>query len=201
MPFNLGTFRQKVHSIGRSQYFLVRIPQVGDAETLTALARSTTIPQMTHDVGDVWYRGLAMKLDMRPTFDAWTVRFLCDEPHSLRNIFNKWMESAYSVQTLRNMGHNDYKRDGLSVSQLSSDKQVMSTYTFYGAWPTTVGSIELSQENAAVVEFDINFTYDYFVQNSLAGDVVFSDVDIAVSNAGIMEGVSVRGIAGVTLNL
>lgn len=201
MPFNLATFRQKVHSIGRSQYFLVRIPQVADAETVTALARSTQIPQMNHETADVFYRGLAMKIDTRPTFDTWTVRFLCDEPHGIRNVFNKWMEKAYSIQTLRNMGHNDYKKDGLSVSQLAANKAVMTTYTFYGAWPTTVGTIELSQENAGVIEFDVTFTYDYFIQNDINGDVVFNDVDVAVNAQGIMTGVNIKGVAGINLTV
>lgn len=201
MAFNLATFRRKVHSIGRNQYFIVRIPQAGDEDILTALARSTQIPPMTHETLPVAYRGLEMKIDSKPTFSPWSVLFLADEAHGLRNIFLKWMENAYNVQTLRNLGHNEYKRDGISVSQLAADGTITSTVTFMGVWPTTVGEIELNQEGGAVETFNLEFTYDYYVMNDLAGDVVFNNIDIAVNADGRFSGVSIDGIAGVRLSL
>jgi len=199
MSFNLSTFRQKVHSIARSQYFIVRIPQIADFETVTAMARSTNLPAKSHETANVFYRGLAVKIDTKPTFETWTVKFLCDEAHGFRNVFLKWMEGAYNVQTLRNMGHNEYKKDGISVSQLAASGEVTSTVVFMGMWPTSVGQIELSQEAAAVEEFDVTFTYDYYVMNSLTGDVISTSEDIAVNNDGRFTGVSIAGIAGVNL--
>lgn len=201
--WNLGNFRENIHSIARTQYFMVNIPQAGTADVLTALARSTSLPQMSHETGDVWYRGLAMKLDMKPTFEPWSVKFLCDEPNSLRNIFSKWMSESYSITSLQNKEHKIYKKDGLSVSQLSTKGEIANTYTFYGAWPTTVGQVELSQESANVMEFEVTFTYDYWLQNSPRGEVRagVGTVDIDVGANGVMNGISVRGVAGVSLNL
>jgi len=179
MAFNLSTFRRKVHSIGRNQYFIVRVPQVGDEETVTAMARSTTLPAKQHETLDVFYRGLSMKIDSRPTFAEWNVTFLCDEAHGFRNVFLKWTESAYNVQTLTNLSHNEYKRDGISVSQLASNNSLTSTAIFMGAWPTTVGEIELNQEGGAIETFQVTFTYDYYVMNDLQGNVVLNDVDFA----------------------
>jgi hypothetical protein len=199
--FNLSTFRKRVHSIARTQYFVVRIPQVGDAEIITALARSTTIPSMVHDTLDVWYRGLSMKIDGRPTYAPWSVTFLCDEAHSLRNVFLKWMEKAYNVQTLRNFGHNDYKQDGLSVSQLAADKRITASVIFHGAFPSNVGEITLTQAEANVEEFTVEFTYDYYVMNDKDGDAKTTNRDILVSDQGVYSGVTIKGIGGVTLNL
>jgi hypothetical protein len=185
MAFNLSTFRRKVHSIGRQQYFVVRIPQVGDEETITAMARETTIPAMTHSTADVWYKGLSMKVVMKPEFQPWTVLFLCDEAHGFRNVFLKWMEKAYGIQTLTNQGHNDYKVDGVSVSQLSSQGEVTSTATFYGVMPTGVTEIQLNQEGSALETFTVTFSYDYYLMNDIAGNVIFDNIDIAVSIAGV----------------
>jgi hypothetical protein len=201
MAFNLSTFRRKVHSIGRNQYFAVRIPQVGDEETITAMARTTTLPAMNHSSLPVWYRGLAMKIDNRPEFTEWNVNFLCDEAHGFRNVFLKWMASAYSVQTLTNVAHNVYKKDGLSVSQLASDGSITSTAIFMGAFPTNVGEINLSQEGGEVETFQVTFTYDYYLMNDKEGDVVSSELDIDVGNDGRYAGVTVNGVAGVSLNI
>jgi hypothetical protein len=199
MAFNLSTFRSKVHSIGRNQYFLIRIPQIGDSETVTAMARETEMPAMSHDENTVAYRGLNMNVVSKPTFTDWTVKFLCDEAHGFRNVLLKWMEKAYSIQTLSNEAHNDYKRDGASVSQLSSKLEVTSTATFYGFYPKSVGSISLNQEGGQLETFDVTFKYDYFVMNDLQGDVVFNETDIAVSDDGRFEGVTINGVAGVRL--
>ena len=201
MAFNLSTFRRKVHSIGRNQYFIIRIPQVADQETITAMARSTTMPTAEHETLPVAYRGLEMKIDSKPTFAPWTVNFLADEVHGFRNVFSKWMEYAYNVQTLRNLPHNEYKRDGISVSQLSADGTVASTVIFMGAWPTTVGQIDLNQEGGQVETFDVTFTYDYYVQNDLEGNVVLNDVDVAVGADGRFAGVTIAGVAGVNFSL
>ncbi len=201
MAFNLASFRQKVHSIGRNQYFVVRIPQVGDEETITAMARSTVLPALTHTSLPVWYRGLAMKINNKPEFTEWNVTFLCDEAHGFRNVFLKWMSAAYSVQTLTNVAHNVYKKDGLSVSQLASDGTITSTAIFMGAFPTTVGEISLNQEGGEVEQFQVTFTYDYYLMNDKEGDVVSSDLDIAVGDDGRYAGVTVNGVAGVSLKI
>lgn len=200
MAFNLSTFRRKVHSIGRNQYFVVRIPQVGDSETITAMARDTVIPAMEHSTLDVWYKGLAMKIVNRPEFPPWNVNFLCDEAHGFRNVFLKWQEKAYGIQTLTNESHNEYKVDGISVSQLSAKGDITSTVTFYGVLPSTVGEVVLNQEGGQVETFQVTFTYDYYVMNDLNGDVVFNDIDIAVANDGRFQGVTIDGVAGVNLN-
>jgi len=200
MSFNLSAFRKNVHSIARNQYFQVRIPQVGNSEVITALARETSLPAMTQGTLSVAYRGLNMKIVDKPDFPDWSVTFLCDEAHALRNILLKWMEKAYSVQSLRNEAHNEYKRDGLSVSQLSAKLENTATCTFYGAFPSSVGEVALSQEGGSVETFVVTFANDYYVMNSLSGDVVFNDIDIDVSAEGIMTGVTVAGVGGVRLN-
>ena len=200
MAFSLSTFRRRVHSVGRNQYFAIRIPQIGDEEIVTAMARSTTLPAKTHESQNVPYRGLNMQVVNRPTFEPWNVTFLCDEAHVFRNILKKWMEKSYNVQQLRNESHNDYKRDGVSVSQLSSDLQITSTSIFYGLYPSSVAAVELNQEGGQIETFQCTFTYDYYVDNDLQGDVVFNDIDVDVNDDGRFSGVSIEGIAGVNLN-
>jgi hypothetical protein len=200
MAFNLATFRQRVHSVARNQYFIVRIPQVGDQEVLTALARTTSLPAVTHTTLEIPYRGMPMKIDDRQDFPEWEVNFLCDEAHGLRNIFISWASLAYNSQNLITQPHNVYKQDGLSVSQLSADGQITSTCTFVGAFPSNIGEIAFDQAGGAIAEFAVTFTYDQFFMNSLDGDMIFSDVDIDVGDDGRFNGVSVKGIAGVRFN-
>lgn len=200
MAFNLATFRQRVHAVARNQYFVVRIPQVGESQVITALCRSTSIPAVTNSTLPITYRGMEMKIADRPQFEDWTCTFLCDEAHGLRNTFIKWSSLTYNTQNLRSLPHNEYKQDGLSVSQLAADGQIATTVTFAGAFPSSVGEIAVTQDGGELSQFDVTFTYDQFFMNSLDGDMIFSDVDVDAGDDGRMNGVSIRGIAGVRFN-
>ena len=199
--FNLLDFRKKISAVALNQYYIVNIPQIGDIATMTALSRTTEMPAFTKNVLEVPFRGIPMKIEGSPTYSEWTVSFLADQAHSARHAFLKWMELAYNVLTLSNFGHNEYKVDGVSVSQLAYNKQVTSTCIFYGIWPSSVGAISLDQQGGGVEMFDVTFSYDFWVMNSIEGDVNDSNVTIDVSDTGIMKGVTVAGTAGVKFNL
>lgn len=200
MAFNILDFRNKIRSVGLPQYFVVRIPQIGDEATMTALARTTEMPQVQHNTQEIPFRGLPMKIDTIPVFAEWTVTFLCDEAHTARHLFLKWNSSSYSVQRLSNNGHNTYKRDNVSVSQISYAGDPISTAVFYGIWPTTVGNVTLDQAGGNAQTFQVTFTYDYFLMNDVAGQTLPSDVDIKVDNNGKMA-INVQGVAGLSYNL
>ena len=199
--FNLLDFRKTISAVALNQYYIVKIPQLGDQLAVTALSRTTDIPAFTKNVLEVPFRGIPMKIEGSPTYSEWPVSILADQAHSARHAFLKWMELAYNVLTLSNFGHNEYKVDGVSVSQLAYNKQVTSTCIFYGIWPSSVGAISLDQQGGGVEMFDVTFSYDFWVMNSIDGDVNDSNVTIDVSDTGIMKGVTVAGTAGVKFNL
>ena len=198
MVFSLATFNKRIHSIARNQYYLIRIPSIAtDNEIITALSRNTVIPANNHTTIPVPYRGLESKIVDKPVFDTWTVNFLCDEAHALRNIFLKWQSRQFNVNTLQNFGHNDYKADGISVSQLAADGSVTHTTIMRGCFPSIVGEIALDQAGGALEVFDVTFSYDDHVHNDLGGDVISDDVDVAVNDDGLFDGVTIKGLAGV----
>ena len=200
--FNLLDFRKTISAVALNQYYIVKIPQLGDQLAVTALSRTTDIPAFTKNVLEVPFRGIPMKIEGSPTYSEWTVNFLADQAHSLRHAVLLWMQSAYNVLTLSNFGHNEYKQDGISVSQLAYNKEISSTVIFYGMWPSSVGPITLDQTGGGVEMFDVTFSYDFWVMNSIAGDVNDSNVMIDVNvETGIMTGVTVAGTAGVKFNL
>ena len=162
--FNLAKFRTTVASIARTQYFKVDIDDSNmSSDKLTAWARSTTLPSKEHETLNVPFRGLDMKIDSKPTFAPWTVTFLADEAHTLRNTFAKWMAEAYNITNLENVSHTVYKSDAVRAYQLDSKGKEQVGFHLFGAFPSTVGQIDVNQEGGAVQTFDVTFTYDYFI--------------------------------------
>lgn len=162
--YNLKTFRDGLSSVARNQYFYVDIGQtIGEGDTLTALARSTTLPAITHGVLDVAFRGLNMRIADRPEFPEWTVTYLCTEDHALRNAHIKWMHQAYDVSDQVNKAHRNYKRDETTLYHLTSDHVDAFSYKFFGLFPSAVGEMALAQEGGEVMQFDVTYSYDNFL--------------------------------------
>jgi hypothetical protein len=62
---------------------------------------------------------------------------------------------------------NDYQVD-LSVYQLDRNDKIVKSYKFFDAYPTSVGQIQLAfDQNNAIEEFDVEFTYNYFVADNI----------------------------------
>jgi len=174
--YNLKQFRTGLTSVARSQYFYVDMGDtIGDSTATTALARSTTLPAITHGVIDVPFRGLNMRITDRPEFPEWTVTYLCTEDHNLRNSHIAWMNKQYNVTGLENRKHSNYKVDDVKLFHLTSTHTDAFGYRFYGMFPSAVGEMSVAQEGGEVLQFDVTYSYDFFLTapgegvNGLAG--------------------------------
>jgi hypothetical protein len=55
----------------------------------------------------------------------------------------------------------------MTVEQLDKDGSVLKSYTFRGAFPISVASIELSYDsNDAIEEFQVDFAIQYWESNT-----------------------------------
>jgi hypothetical protein len=164
VAFNNYQFRQTVGDPGRPFLFMVHIPEIGTDTVVTAMARSTQLPQVTVSEVQIPFQGLNMKIGGAPTFEPWTVSFLCDEAHELRRLFMKWNSLIYDVGT-GFVGHsNSYKSDKMGVAQLGRQGGQIARYGFVGAYPQVVGSIAVNHGTTGEAEvFDVTFNYDFFV--------------------------------------
>ena len=170
-PFNLYTFRQTVGDPARPYLFMVTIPEIGTDAIVTSMARSASIPEKTVSDIAIPFQGVNLNIGGTPTYSEWQVSFLCDEAHELRRLFLKWNDLIYDAGT-GFIGHsNSYKSDKVGVAQLSRNGIKVAKVGFVGAYPKTVGAIELAQGSSGEAEtFQVTFKYDYFVQVNNFGE-------------------------------
>lgn len=170
-PFNLYNFRQTVGDPSRPFLFVVTIPEIGSDTIVTAMARSTSLPAVTMGGVEIPFQGINMKIGSTPSFEDWNVTFLCDEAHELRRLFLKWNSLIYDVGTGL-VGHsNSYKSDKIGVAQLGRNNEKVAKYGFVGAYPSTIGAIELNHGTTGEAEtFQVTFKYDYFVMVNQFGE-------------------------------
>jgi hypothetical protein len=171
---NISDFKAKLAGGGaRNNQFKVTMPfpgyaQVGgEIEDLAFLCTSTSIPAMTIGNVNVPFRGRVIKIAGDRTFASWSVNVLNDTNFKLRNAFERWQNGINNMTDNEGLSNPvDYQVD-VFVDQLDRNGNTLKSYTLRGAYPTSIGAIDLNYEtNDAIEDFDVTFEYQYFETNT-----------------------------------
>lgn len=122
---------------------------------------------------EVPYRGRKLKIAGDRTFEPWTITVLNDSNMEIRNAFEEWMNLINRHSSNTTAYTNDplgYYKD-LHIKQFTRERSDHTKkYTFVGAFPTNISTIELNYEtNDAVEEFTVELNYQYWVANTTVG--------------------------------
>lgn len=188
MPFNLNEFRSKLSLDGaRPNLFQVRLTlpsfSVGGVATqaqtkLSFMIKSAQLPGSTLGIAPVFYFGRELKFAGNRTFPDWTVTIINDEDFSIREAFERWMNSinshAANVRDQNAYSPTLYTAD-LYVDQFAKNNNqgssnpdstfdgAIKTYKFIGAFPTDVSPIDLDWgSNDTIEEFTVTFSYQWW---------------------------------------
>ena len=151
------------------------------AEAGRYLCRSAQIPAANQGLIEVPFRGRFLKIPGDRTFEPWTATFYNTTDFDLRAAFEQWInignkaDEALGTYEFGNKGSfSEYFQD-ITIRQLDKNpkstgspaadggpNKVLREYKLIGAWPTSVGAINLSYDsNDQIEEFDVEFQYQY----------------------------------------
>jgi hypothetical protein len=173
MP-NINDFKAKLAGGGaRANQFKVTMPfpgyaQVGgEIEDLAFLCQATSIPAMTVGVVNVPFRGRNIKIAGDRTIEEWSVTVYNDTNFKLRNAFERWQNGINNMSDNEGLTNPvDYQVDAF-VDHLDRNGNTIKSYTLRGAFPTTIGAIDLDYEEKTAIElFPVTFQYQYFETNT-----------------------------------
>ena len=185
MPFsgkqntNLYEFRNIVGDGARSYLFEIEIPfldasnSTDDAHTLTCLAKSTILPRYTIEDIPFEFQKSTFHMGGRAKFETWNITFVADAYHKLRHRLLAWQSVIFDPTRQVGYSPSSYKKDGVTVRQLDRMGNIVTAYVFKGIYPSEVGEIQLDQSSTNIEEFNVTFTYDYYV---IEGDKADSKV-------------------------
>jgi hypothetical protein len=183
---NINQFKSKLKGGVRPNLFEVQINfprSVGDANLTRDskfLCRSAALPGHSQGLIEVPFRGRFLKIPGDRTFEAWTATFYNTADFNLRAAFEQWINYGNKVD--ENLGTMNFgEADGFDAyfqdifvrqkSKNSDDanaggdsdrNKTIRVYKLVGAWPTSVGAINLAYDsNDAIEEFDVEFQYQY----------------------------------------
>ena len=156
------------------------------AEAGRYLCRSAQIPAANQGLIEVPFRGRFLKIPGDRTFEPWTATFYNTTDFDLRAAFEQWInignkaDEALGTYEFGNSGSfSEYFQD-ITIRQLDKNpdssgtaaalngptpadpNKVLREYKLIGAWPTSVGAINLAYDsNDQIEEFDVEFQYQY----------------------------------------
>lgn len=132
------------------------------------LCKGAQLPASTVEDITASYRGRPVHFAGERSFQPWTVSIFNDTDFLIRNVMERWQNGVLNYTATNGiLRPGDYQVD-MSVYQLDRNDRIIKTYKFFDAYPTSIGAIALSfEQNNALEEFDVEFTYNYFTTDGI----------------------------------
>ena len=152
-----------------NQYRVTITPPPGiaiglDVRRGSFLVTASSLPAQTLTPIAIPFRGRQIYIAGDRSFEEdWTTTFMNDTDFMVRNAIERWSNGINDLaEGTGVIAPADYQTD-LTVEHLDRDDTVLKSYIFRSAWPTSVGTIELTNEAADAIEtFDVTWRYQHF---------------------------------------
>lgn len=186
MSFNVADFRSQISknkfgSLALTNKFIVRITPpsaifsgIGDAyptmPELSFFCSTTNLPGKT--IGTFDYKPIAYgqmnKMPLNRENDSLTTTFFGDSKYLIMNFFHRWLNyivqdggEVWNNRAYRELGYKEDYSTTIEIIGYDYDSAERITYTFYEAFPTQVGAVQMGwEQNDSVIQIPIEFTYD-----------------------------------------
>ena len=135
-----------------------------DVRRTSFLVTASNLPAQTLAEIAIPFRGRSIYIAGDRSFDdTWSTSFINDTDFMIRNAMERWSNGINDLAAGTGViAPADYQTD-LTVEHLDRDDTVLKSYIFRSAWPTTISSIELTNEAAGAMEtFDVTWRYQHF---------------------------------------
>ena len=147
----------------RANYYVVYGPTIG--ADISYLARAASLPAATvAQVPVMTPGGRKLNFAGERTFEDWTVSVYNDTAMVTRRKFEAWQRTCADYgNPLGADALNAYGVSNWMVTQLSRSGAAVRSYAFYNMWPSSLGAIELSFDEATSIEqFDVGFALSHY---------------------------------------
>jgi len=172
MSLNIDDFKSKLVGGGaRSNLFRATVTYpgfaAGDIELTSFMCKSAQLPASTIDTIEVPFRGRQLKIAGDRTFEPWSITIINDTDFAVRNAFERWMNGVNGHQENTGLTNpTDYKAD-MIIEQLDKTGVAVKRYDFKGAFPSSVGAIDVSYDTEnEIEEFEVEIQYDYWTSGT-----------------------------------
>ena len=168
---NINEFAYALNSSARPNQFKISItfPSIvsGGQDAMrsgTYLVKAGTIPEVTIEDVQVYYRGRQYHEAGEKTFQPWTCSIYNSGDFKIRKALEDWANQIQNSETTAGITSPQVYKSEIKIEHLDRNGQIIAGYKLIGAFPNQIGPIQLDFESGNQLEmFDVTFIYDYFV--------------------------------------
>ena len=171
--FNLDKYKSYFKGGARQNlfYFIPHFPPnittvVPDLESVY-MVRTTSLPNVSLEAITLNWQGFDYKIPGKATYGDLAVTFNVDKDNKIRNKFEKWAKLIINPQTnKREINPSNYMQDQ-EIQLLDGNGDAVVIYRLIDAWPMEVGTATLDHASNDILQFDVTFAYQYFVNSEV----------------------------------
>ena len=174
--FSVSNFMARVDALGgpvKKNRFSVEVTPPSSmrssirADSINFLAKAVSFPAKTLAGTEFRYAGkYSIKVPYETTYENVAITLLNTGNYSPRKFWNNWFNHIQN-NTTKNMQYYDKYVGSVTISHYLDDEESVDptkaaySVTLHDAWPLTMNAIEMTWENAELMDFqvDINYTY------------------------------------------
>ena len=208
--FSVSNFMARVDGLGgpvRKNRFSVEVtPPTSMVSSITGtsvdfLAKAVSFPAKTLGGTEFRYAGkYSIKVPYETTYENVAITLLNTGNYSPRKFWNNWFNHIQNNNS-KNMQYYDKFVGSVTISHYLDDEESINPtraahrVTLHNAWPITMNAIEMTWENAELMDFQIDLNYTYWTasgEGSSYGTWEGKDTAAALARSGRIRGQSGR---------
>ena len=143
-------------------------------DTVNFLAKAVSFPSKTLAGTDFRYAGkYTIKVPYETTYEAVAITLLNTGQYSPRIFWNDWFNHIQNNNS-KNMQYYEKYVGTVVISHYLDDEEEINptkpaySVTLHDAWPITMNAIEMSWENAEVMDFQVDINYTHWTASGEA---------------------------------
>jgi len=138
------------------------------ADTINFLAKAVSFPAKTLAGTEFRYAGkYNIKVPYETTYEAVSITLLNTGDYSPRKFWNNWFNHIQN-NTTKNMQYYEKYVGTVVISHYLDDEESLDPtkaayqVTLHNAWPITMNAIEMTWENAELMDFQVDLNYGWW---------------------------------------
>ena len=175
--FSVSNFMARVDALGgpvKKNRFSVEVTPPSSmrssihTDTVNFLAKAVSFPSKTLAGTDFRYAGkYTIKVPYETTYEAVAITLLNTGQYSPRIFWNDWFNHIQNNNS-KNMQYYEKYVGSVTISHYLDDEENIDptkaaySVTLHKAWPITMNAIEMSWENAEVMDFQVDINYEWW---------------------------------------
>jgi hypothetical protein len=167
-PFSIDSFKSIFDGGARAYLFrcLLKIPRITAIDEYIYV-KSTSLPGSDIDEHVLTYNGFDYKVHGKRTYSDWSVTLISDKTYDIRSKVEGWMNRISCPMEFEDEKIN-YAKIGEELETqtfmpLNYDGSDIKKISLIDSWPKSVGPIEFDYSNQDMAQFEVTFSYKYYI--------------------------------------